>query len=93
MFLTVILIILTDVLVFAVTPGPATFTPGPFFPAEPFKEFYKGFGPSQTSVQPQPKVTNIMDGVAFPLDLTNPATIPLVSVYEYVQVSTYRSTG
>jgi sphingomyelin phosphodiesterase len=85
----ILLAILTDVLAITATAPsetlppylkrPATFTPKPFFPMEPFKEFYDGFGPSQMLVQPQPKVTDPLNGYVYPLNLTNPATIPEVS--------------
>jgi hypothetical protein len=85
----VLLTIVTDVLAVTTFPpaetlppgltNPATVTPDPFFPAEPFSIFYDGFGPSQTVVQPQPIITDPVNGNVYSLDLTNPATIPEVS--------------
>lgn len=37
---------------------PADFTAGFLFSTDFLKEFFSGFGPSQTSVEPQPKITD-----------------------------------
>lgn len=37
---------------------PADFTAQPFFVTDLLKAFYSGFGPSQTSVEPQPLITD-----------------------------------
>ena len=37
---------------------PADFTAGPFFATDFLKAFFPGFGPSQTSVEPQPLITD-----------------------------------
>lgn len=37
---------------------PADFTAGVLFSTDFLKEFYPGFGPTQTSVEPQPKITD-----------------------------------
>ena len=53
----------TSTSVFFATPPaslsvPADFTAGPFFATDLLKAFYPGFGPSQTSVEPQPIITD-----------------------------------
>lgn len=37
---------------------PADFTAGPFFATDFLKVFFPGFGPTQTSVEPQPLITD-----------------------------------
>ena len=49
--------------VFSATPPaslsvPADFTAKPFFQTDFLKSFFSGFGPSQTSVEPQPLITD-----------------------------------
>lgn len=39
---------------------PAAVTAGLFFSTQFLKEFYPGFGPTQTSVEPQPVITDIV---------------------------------
>ncbi|KAF8961980.1 Metallo-dependent phosphatase-like protein [Flammula alnicola] len=46
--------------------------------------FFPGFGPSQTSVEPQPLITDPVSKTVFPLDLTNPKTIPTQNVNDPV---------
>ena len=39
---------------------PADFTAGPFFVTDFFRAFFPGFGPTQTSVEPQPLITDVV---------------------------------
>lgn len=39
---------------------PADFTAGPFFATDFLRAFFPGFGPTQTSVEPQPLVTDVV---------------------------------
>ena len=54
------------------TYGPAAtiYTAPPYFPSGVFQSYYSGFLPNQTSVQPQPIVTNAVGGQPYPLNLT-----------------------
>ncbi|KAF8589774.1 hypothetical protein K439DRAFT_1612572 [Ramaria rubella] len=56
--------------------APADFTAQPFFLTDFLHEFFPGFGPTQTSVEPQPLITDPVGHTVFPLDLTNPKAIP-----------------
>lgn len=51
------------------------YTAPPFFPSSAFGSYYSGYGPNQTSVQPQPMVTNAVDGYVYPLNLTTGSQI------------------
>ncbi|GJJ11789.1 hypothetical protein Clacol_006027 [Clathrus columnatus] len=63
---------------------PASFSAGPHFSTDFLKEFYPGFGPTQTSVEPQPIITDPVSHSVFPLDLTNPKTIPTANLKDPV---------
>ncbi|KAF8528594.1 Metallo-dependent phosphatase-like protein [Gautieria morchelliformis] len=63
---------------------PADFTAQPFFVTDFLNVFYSGFGPSQTSVEPQPVITDPVGNTVFPLNLTNPKTIPTANVIDPV---------
>ncbi|KAF8521774.1 Metallo-dependent phosphatase [Hysterangium stoloniferum] len=63
---------------------PADFTGQPFFQTDFLKAFFPGFGPSQTSVEPQPLITDPVGKNVFPLDLTNPKTIPTANLEDPV---------
>jgi hypothetical protein len=39
---------------------PADFTAGPFFATDFLRAFFPGFGPTQTSVEPQPLITDVV---------------------------------
>ncbi|KZO98290.1 Metallo-dependent phosphatase [Calocera viscosa TUFC12733] len=54
----------------------AAYTGAPNFPASLFAEYWPGFEPTQTAVQPQPKITDSISGEIYPLELTDPDTIP-----------------
>ncbi|EJU01822.1 hypothetical protein DACRYDRAFT_107555 [Dacryopinax primogenitus] len=54
----------------------AAYTGQPYFPSYLFAEYWPGFEPTQITVQPQPKITDPISGVVYPLELTDPATIP-----------------
>ncbi|KIJ51843.1 hypothetical protein M422DRAFT_157627 [Sphaerobolus stellatus SS14] len=63
---------------------PADFTAQGLFATDFLKAFFPGFGPSQTSVEPQPIITDPVGKTAFPIDLTNPKTIPTANVNDPV---------
>ncbi|KDR69557.1 hypothetical protein GALMADRAFT_104017 [Galerina marginata CBS 339.88] len=63
---------------------PADFTAGPFFATDFLHAFFKGLGPTQTSLEPQPFITDPVSRTVFPLDLTNPKTIPTQNVNDPV---------
>ncbi|KAF8514400.1 hypothetical protein JB92DRAFT_3115677 [Gautieria morchelliformis] len=63
---------------------PADFTAQPFFVTDLLNVFYSGFGPSQTSVEPQPVMTDPVGNTVYPLNLTNPKTIPTANVIDPV---------
>lgn len=44
---------------------PADFTAGPFFATDFLKAFFPGFGPTQTSVEPQPLITDPVVSIIF----------------------------
>ena len=39
---------------------PADFTAGPFFATDFLRAFFPGFGPTQTSAEPQPLITDVV---------------------------------
>ncbi|EJU01821.1 Ser/Thr protein phosphatase family protein [Dacryopinax primogenitus] len=59
----------------------AAFTGQPYFPSSLFAEYWPGFEPTQTSVQPQPKITDPVSGTIYPMELTDPDTIPDANPY------------
>ncbi|EJU01820.1 Ser/Thr protein phosphatase family protein [Dacryopinax primogenitus] len=54
----------------------SAFTGKPNFPANLFAEYWPGYEPTQTKSQVQPKVTDPVSGVVYPLELTDANTIP-----------------
>ncbi|KZT61483.1 putative sphingomyelin phosphodiesterase [Calocera cornea HHB12733] len=65
------------------TASPA-YTGAANFPQALFAQYWPGFEPSQTTAQVQPKITDPISGVVYPLELTDPNTIPdndLTDVY------------
>ncbi|KAF8497004.1 hypothetical protein JB92DRAFT_3125839 [Gautieria morchelliformis] len=63
---------------------PADFTAQPFFMTDLLNMFYSGFGPFQTSIEPQPVITDPVGNTVYPLNLTNPKTIPTANVIDPV---------
>lgn len=59
---------------------PAAVTAGQFMSTDFLKAYFPGFGPTQTSVEPQPVITDPVTHEIFPLDLTNPKTIPTANL-------------
>ncbi|KAF8589284.1 hypothetical protein K439DRAFT_1525920 [Ramaria rubella] len=64
--------------------APADFTAQPFFQTDFLHNFFPGFEPTQTSVEPQPMITDPVGHTVFPLDLTNPKVIPTANLKDPV---------
>ena len=56
------------------------FTAPPLFPSLAYGgAFYSGYEATQTSVEPQPKISDAVKSAYFPLNLTAPSSIPLTN--------------
>lgn len=69
---------------------PTAFTAGPFATGA-YSEYYSGFEATQTSVEPQPKVSDWVRGKVFELNLTDPDTIPTENYVDPVVLPPSRS--
>ncbi|KAF8589271.1 Metallo-dependent phosphatase [Ramaria rubella] len=62
--------------------APADFTLPHLFQTDFLHAFYPGLGPTQTTAEPQPLITDPVAHTVFPLDLTNPKTIPTANLHD-----------
>ncbi|KAK4702045.1 hypothetical protein P7C70_g4182, partial [Phenoliferia sp. Uapishka_3] len=69
---------------------PNAYTAGPFATGA-YSEYYSGYEATQTSVEPQPKVSDWVRGKTFELNLTDPNTVPAENFIDPVVLPPSRS--